>query len=56
MKHVVDDVLERWVPFVIGSGDSIVVAMDWTDFDADNQATIMLALISDHGRSTPLFG
>ena len=28
--------------------------MDWTDFDADNQATIMLALISDHGRSTPL--
>lgn len=28
--------------------------MDWTDFDADNQATIMLALISDHGRATPL--
>ena len=51
---VVDDVLERWVPFVIGARDSIVVAMDWTDFDADNQATIMLALISDHGRSTPL--
>ena len=51
---VVDDILERWVPFVIGSRNSIVVAMDWTDFDADNQATIMLALISDHGRSTPL--
>jgi 16S rRNA G1207 methylase RsmC len=28
--------------------------MDWTDFDADNQATIMLALVSRHGRSTPL--
>lgn len=51
---VVDDILERWVPFVIGSRTSIVVAMDWTDFDADNQATIMLALVSDHGRSTPL--
>lgn len=51
---VVDDILERWVPFVIGARTSIVVAMDWTDFDADNQATIMLALISDHGRSTPL--
>ena len=38
----------------IGERSSIVVAMDWTDFDADNQATIMLALISDHGRSTPL--
>jgi len=51
---VVDDILVRWVPFVIGARDTIVVAMDWTDFDADNQATIMLALISDHGRSTPL--
>jgi len=50
----VDDILVRWVPFVIGARSSIVVAMDWTDFDADNQATIMLALISDHGRSTPL--
>jgi hypothetical protein len=28
--------------------------MDWTDFDADNQATIMLALLSDHGRATSL--
>ena len=50
----VDDILLRWVPFVIGARNAIVVAMDWTDFDADNQATIMLALISDHGRSTPL--
>lgn len=50
----VDDILARWVPFVIGARSSIMVAMDWTDFDADNQATIMLALISDHGRSTPL--
>jgi hypothetical protein len=38
----VDDILVRWVPFVIGARSSIVVAMDWTDFDADNQATIML--------------
>ena len=50
----VDDILVRWVPFVIGARDTIVVAMDWTDFDADKQATIMLALITDHGRSTPL--
>jgi hypothetical protein len=50
----VDDILVRWVPYVIGARTSIVVAMDWTDFDADNQATIMLALLSDHGRSTPL--
>jgi hypothetical protein len=28
--------------------------MDWTDFDADRQATIMLSLITAHGRATPL--
>src|SRR5215467_215029 len=45
---------KRWVPYVVGQRPSIVVAMDWTDFDADNQATIMLSLVSKHGRSTPL--
>ena len=50
----VDDILALWVPFVVGARTSIVVAMDWTDFDADNQATIMLSLVTDHGRATPL--
>ncbi len=50
----VDAILVHWVPYIIGARTSIVVALDWTDFDADNQATILLALISDHGRSTPL--
>src|SRR5487761_2171861 len=49
-----DDLLKRWVPHVVGQRPNIVVAMDWTDFDDDNQATIMLALVSSHGRSTPL--
>jgi hypothetical protein len=50
----VDDILARWVPYIVGARSSIVVALDWTDFDADNQATIMLSLITDHGRATPL--
>ena len=50
----VDDILVRWVPYVVGARDAIVVALDWTDFDADKQATIMLSLITDHGRATPL--
>ena len=50
----VDELLMRWVPYVVGQRPNIVVAMDWTDFDADNQSTIMLSLISNHGRSTPL--
>ena len=54
VKINVDDILVHWVPYVIGARTSIVVALDWTDFDADTQATIMLSLITDHGRATPL--
>jgi hypothetical protein len=43
----VEDILARWVPYVVGARTSIVVALDWTDFDADKQATIMLSLITD---------
>jgi len=28
--------------------------MDWTDFDADGQATLALKLVTRHGRTTPL--
>jgi hypothetical protein len=44
----------RWVPHLVGSRDDIVVAMDWTDFDADDQATLALNLVTDHGRAMPL--
>ena len=45
----------NWVPFVIGEGrPEIVVALDWTDFDQDNQSTIALYLVTKHGRATPL--
>ena len=50
----VDEILALWVAFVVGARTSIVVAMDWTDFDADDQATIMLSLVTEHGRATPL--
>jgi hypothetical protein len=50
----VDELSKRWVAHTVGSRPKIVVAMDWTDFDSDNQATIMLSLVSKHGRSTPL--
>src|SRR5208337_4394625 len=37
-----------------GQPSDIKVAMDWTDFEADGQATIMLSLLTRHGRATPL--
>jgi hypothetical protein len=51
---VVWDLFESWVREVVGVRLDIVVAMDWTDFDADNQSTLALHLITRHGRATPL--
>src|SRR5690606_2927295 len=31
---------QPWIEFVIGPRKELVVAMDWTEFDADDQATI----------------
>ena len=50
----VDELAPRWVAHVVGPRRNIVVAMDWTDFDPDDQSTIMLSLVSNHGRATPL--
>jgi hypothetical protein len=48
------DVFASWVPEMVGPRQEIVVAMDWTDFDADGQATLALKLVTRHGRATPL--
>ena len=48
------DLFGAWVREVVGERREIVVAMDWTDFDADNQATLALHLVTNHGRATPL--
>lgn len=44
----------HWVPHVVAADTAIVVALDWTDFDADGHATIMLSLVTPHGRALPL--
>src|SRR6202165_2656218 len=48
------DSFARWVPHLIGRRKEIIVAMDWTDFDRDGQATLALNLVTGHGRATPL--
>ena len=48
------DSFARWIPHQIGARKEIVVAMDWTDFDRDGQATLALNLVTGHGRATPL--
>ena len=44
----------RWVPRIVGSQQEIVVALDWTDFDGDDHATVGLYLVTERSRATPL--
>lgn len=48
------ELFQDWVPYVVGSREEIFVALDWTDFASDGHSTIMLSLITGHGRATPL--
>jgi hypothetical protein len=44
----------NWVPFVVAERTEVVVALDWTDYDADDHSTLVLSMITSHGRATPL--
>ena len=48
------DSFARWVPQQVGAQRDILVAMDWTDFDRDGQSTLVLSLVTGHGRAAPL--
>src|SRR3954453_23311548 len=48
------DVFATWVPEMVGARLDVVVAMDWTDYDDDGQATLAFKLVTRHGRATPL--
>lgn len=43
-----------WIKETIGASRDLVVAMDWTEFDADDQSTLSLNLVTKHGRAQPL--
>jgi hypothetical protein len=43
-----------WVSFVLGGRSEVYLALDWTEFDADDHSTIALYLVTSHGRATPL--
>ena len=48
------DSFVRWVPQQVGGRADVLVAMDWTDFDHDGQSTLVLSLVTGHGRAAPL--
>lgn len=53
-KFNVDQYFDYWVPYHISHRDKIIVAMDWTEFDKDDQSCLAIHLVTNHGRATPL--
>lgn len=45
---------QSWIRYVVGPRKDVVLALDWTDFEPDDHATICAYLITRHGRATPL--
>jgi Transposase DDE domain len=50
----VDVAMKRWVQFVVAARRELVVIIDWTDFDDDDHTSLFVALVTKHGRATPL--
>jgi hypothetical protein len=48
------DSFARWVPQQLAAQQDILVAVDWTDFHHDGQSTLVLSLVTGHGRAAPL--
>ena len=51
---VVWQLLRHWVPFVLAERKEAVIGLDWTDFEPDDQCTLVASLVTSHGRTTPL--
>jgi hypothetical protein len=51
----IDKLLPNWSAFVIGARKEVYIALDWTDFDDDDHATLAAYVLTGHGRATPLY-
>jgi hypothetical protein len=50
----VEALMPNWARFVLGSRREVVIALDWTDFDANDHTTLAAYVVTTHGRATPL--
>jgi hypothetical protein len=50
----VEALTPAWIRFVLGSRREALIALDWTEFDADDHASLCAYLVTTHGRATPL--
>jgi hypothetical protein len=50
----VDKLRPEWARFVLGGRNEALFALDWTNYDADDHATLSMYVVTPHGRATPL--
>lgn len=50
----VDKLRPEWARFVLGGRNQALLALDWTDFEEDDHATLSMYVVTRHGRATPL--
>ena len=43
-----------YVRHIVGCRKSLLLSLDWTEYDSDNQSRISVNIITKHGRATPL--
>ncbi|MCK5805286.1 MAG: IS4 family transposase [Lentisphaeria bacterium] len=53
-KVVLDELFSLWVPYVLANRQKIMVNLDWTEFDDDDQSMLVASIQTKHGRSTAL--
>ena len=50
----VEQLTPAWAAFVLGARKEVLLALDWTEFDDDDHATLACYVVTTHGRATPL--
>ena len=50
----VEAMTSAWASFVLGGRQEVLLALDWTEFDDDDHATLAVYVVTTHGRATPL--
>ena len=47
---VMEEFFAHWVPYMVGSRAEGMVALDWTSFARDGHETLVLSMLTNHGR------
>lgn len=53
-KIDLEEAQRSFASYVLADHQEVLVAMDWTEFDGDDQSTLCIYMLSTHGRALPL--